>query len=306
MLKYLIRRLYLLIPVVLGVSTLVFLIIHLIPGDPVILMLGESALPANIESLRNELGLNQPIYVQYGEFILNTFRGNFGRSITTNKPVIDVISGRFPATMQLALGGIIVMLLISLPLGILSAYKKDTVIDNGSRIFALLGISIPNFWLGPLLIILFSVKLGLLPVSGKGGIESMILPSITLGLGMAAIITRMVRGSLLEVINENYIVTARAKGLRESNVIIRHALKNAFLPVVTIVGLQFGSLLSGAIITESVFDWPGIGTLTIEAINRRDYPMVQGCIFVISMCYVIVNLATDLIYGFLDPRIRYE
>ncbi|OGL39492.1 MAG: hypothetical protein A2042_00095 [Candidatus Schekmanbacteria bacterium GWA2_38_11] len=306
MLKYLIRRLYLLIPVVLGVSTLVFLIIHLIPGDPVILMLGESALPANIESLRNELGLNQPIYVQYGEFILNTFRGNFGRSITTNKPVIDVISGRFPATMQLALGAIIVMLLISLPLGILSAYKKDTVIDNGSRIFALLGISIPNFWLGPLLIILFSVKLGLLPVSGKGGIESMILPSITLGLGMAAIITRMVRGSLLEVINENYIITARAKGLRESNVIIRHALKNAFLPVVTIVGLQFGSLLSGAIITESVFDWPGIGTLTIEAINRRDYPMVQGCIFVISMCYVIVNLATDLIYGFLDPRIRYE
>ena len=306
MLKYLIRRLYLLIPVVLGVSTLVFLIIHLIPGDPVILMLGESALPANIESLRNELGLNQPIYVQYGEFILNTFRGNFGRSITTNKPVIDVISGRFPATMQLALGAIIVMLLISLPLGIISAYKKDTVIDNGSRIFALLGISIPNFWLGPLLIILFSVKLGLFPVSGKGGIESMILPSITLGLGMAAIITRMVRGSLLEVINENYIVTARAKGLRESNVIIRHALKNAFLPVVTIVGLQFGSLLSGAIITESVFDWPGIGTLTIEAINRRDYPMVQGCIFVISMCYVIVNLATDLIYGFLDPRIRYE
>ena len=306
MLNYLIRRLYLLIPVVLGVSTLVFLIIHLIPGDPVILMLGESALPANIESLRDELGLNQPIYVQYGNFILNTFRGNFGRSITTNKPVIDVISGRFPATMQLALGAIIVMLLISIPLGIISAYKKDTVIDNGSRIFALLGISIPNFWLGPLLIILFSVKLGLFPVSGKGGIESMILPSITLGLGMAAIITRMVRGSLLEVINENYIVTARAKGLRESNVIIRHALKNAFLPVVTIVGLQFGSLLSGAIITESVFDWPGIGTLTIEAINRRDYPMVQGCIFVISMCYVIVNLATDLIYGFLDPRIRYE
>ena len=306
MLKYLIRRLYLLIPVVLGVSTLVFLIIHLIPGDPVILMLGESALPANIESLRNELGLNQPIYFQYGTFILNTFRGNFGRSITTNKPVIDVISGRFPATMQLALGAIIVMLLISLPLGIISAYKKDTVIDNGSRIFALLGISIPNFWLGPLLIILFCDKLGLLPGSGKGGIESMILPSITLGLGMAAIITRMVRGSLLEVINENYIVTARAKGLRESNVIIRHALKNAFLPVVTIVGLQFGSLLSGAIITESVFDWPGIGTLTIEAINRRDYPMVQGCIFVISMCYVIVNLATDLIYGFLDPRIRYE
>ena len=306
MLNYLIRRLYLLIPVVLGVSTLVFLIIHLIPGDPVVLMLGESALPANIESLRTELGLNKPIYIQYGEFILNTFRGNFGRSITTNKPVIDVISGRFPATMELALGAIIIMLLISIPLGIISAYKKDTVIDNGSRIFALLGISIPNFWLGPLLIILFSVKLGLLPVSGKGGIESMILPSITLGLGMSAIITRMVRGSLLEVINENYIVTARAKGLRESNVIIRHALKNAFLPVVTIIGLQFGSLLSGAIITESVFDWPGIGTLTIEAINRRDYPMVQGCIFVISMCYVIVNLATDLIYGFLDPRIRYE
>ena len=306
MLNYLIRRLYLLIPVVLGVSTLVFLIIHLIPGDPVVLMLGESALPANIESLRTELGLNKPIYIQYWEFILNTFRGNFGRSITTNKPVIDVISGRFPATMELALGAIIIMLLISIPLGIISAYKKDTVIDNGSRIFALLGISIPNFWLGPLLIILFSVKLGLLPVSGKGGIESMILPSITLGLGMSAIITRMVRGSLLEVINENYIVTARAKGLRESNVIIRHALKNAFLPVVTIIGLQFGSLLSGAIITESVFDWPGIGTLTIEAINRRDYPMVQGCIFVISMCYVIVNLATDLIYGFLDPRIRYE
>jgi len=306
MLNYLIRRLYLLIPVVLGVSTLVFLIIHLIPGDPVTLMLGDTALRSDIENLRKELGLNEPIYVQYLKFLLNTFQGNLGRSIHTNRPVIQTISERFPATMELAIGAIVVSLLISLPLGILSALKKDTIIDNGSRIFALLGISIPNFWLGPLLIILFSVKLGLLPVSGRGGIENLILPSITLGLGMSAIITRMVRASLIDVINENYIVAARAKGLRESSVVIKHALKNAFLPVVTIVGLQFGALLSGAIITESVFTWPGIGTLTIEAINRRDYPMVQGCIFVIAMCYVIVNLVTDLVYGLLDPRIRYE
>ncbi|OGL48758.1 MAG: glutathione ABC transporter permease GsiC [Candidatus Schekmanbacteria bacterium RIFCSPHIGHO2_02_FULL_38_11] len=306
MLNYLIRRLYLLIPVVLGVSTLVFLIIHLIPGDPVVLMLGDLAIKADIESLRGKLGLDKPVYIQYLDFLLNLFRGDLGRSIHTDKPVVQAIGERFPATFELAMGGVIISLLISLPLGIVSALKKDTIIDNCSRFFAFLGISVPNFWLGPMLIILFSIKIGILPVSGRGGIENLILPSITLGMGMAATVTRMVRASLLEVIKENYITTARAKGLSESSVVIKHALKNALMPVVTIVGLQLGALLSGAIITETIFSWPGIGSLTIEAINRRDYPMVQGCIFVIAMCYVIVNLATDLIYGFLDPRIRYE
>ncbi|OGL42727.1 MAG: glutathione ABC transporter permease GsiC [Candidatus Schekmanbacteria bacterium RBG_16_38_10] len=306
MLNYLIRRIYLLIPVVLGVSTLVFLIIHLIPGDPVVLMLGDSAIRADIESLRGKLGLDKPVYIQYLNFLLNLFRGDLGRSIHTDKPVIQTIGERFPATFELAMGGVIISLFIALPLGIISALKKDTIIDNGARFFALLGISIPNFWLGPLLIILFSIKIGILPVSGMGGIENLILPSITLGLGMAATVTRMVRASLLEVIKENYITTARAKGLGESSVVIKHALKNALMPVVTVVGLQLGALLSGAIITESIFSWPGIGSLTIEAINRRDYPVVQGCIFVIAMCYVVVNLVTDLVYGFLDPRIRYE
>lgn len=306
MLNYLIRRLYLLIPVVLGVSTLVFLIIHLIPGDPVVLMLGDSAMKTDIESLRGKLGLDRPVYIQYLNFLLNLLRGDLGRSIHTDKPVIQAIGERFPATFELAMGGVIISLLIALPLGIISALKKDTIVDNGARFFALLGISIPNFWLGPLLIILFSIKIGILPVSGMGGIENLILPSITLGLGMAATVTRMVRASLLDVIKENYITTARAKGLSESIVVIKHALKNALMPVVTVVGLQLGALLSGAIITESIFSWPGIGSLTIEAINKRDYPMVQGCIFVIAMCYVVVNLATDLVYGFLDPRIRYE
>lgn len=288
------------IPVVAGVTIIVFLVIHLVPGDPVQIMLGDNASKTDVEQLRQMLGLNKPLYIQFKDFIANLSHGNLGNSIITKRPVMESLVERFPATLLLALGAIAVALTISLPLGIISAWKKDSAIDNISRILSLLGISIPNFWLGPMLIILFYINLKVFSLSG------IMLPAITLGTGMAALVTRMIRSTLIEVIEENYITTARSKGLSTFIVISRHALKNALLPVITIIGLQFGALLSGAIIVETVFSWPGIGLLTIEAISRRDYPLVQGCILLIAISYVLVNLLTDIIYGLFDPRIRYD
>lgn len=304
--KYIVRRLLLMIPVILGVYTIVFLIIHFIPGDPIDLMLGETARPSDREFLRKELGLDKPIAYQYLTSMLRAAKGDLGRSLHTNQPVLETILKRIPATVELTIGAMIVALMISLPLGIIAALRQYSVFDNGSMFFALLGISMPNFWLGPLLIILFSIKLGWLPVSGRGGIEYLILPAITLGTALAAILTRMVRSSLLEVTKEDYITFARAKGLREFMIIVKHALSNAMIPVITILGLQFGSLLAGSIITETIFSWPGIGRLTIQAINTRDYPLVQGCVLIISLSYVLINFLTDLFYAYIDPRIRYE
>jgi peptide/nickel transport system permease protein len=304
--NYIIRRLLLTIPVVLGVSTLVFLFIHFIPGDPVQVMLGESASPADVEQLRRGLGLDKSLPEQYLLFLRGIVTGRLGRSLHTGQPILTTIFERIPATVELTLSAMLVAILLSIPLGVISASKQYSLLDNGSMVVALLGISMPNFWLGPLLILLFSVHLGWLPVSGRGGPAHLILPAITLGTALAAILTRMTRSSVLEILHEDYITTGRAKGLRESVVIFKHALRNALIPVITIIGFQFGALLSGALITETVFAWPGLGRLTISAIQKRDYPLVQGCILVISFSYVLVNLLTDLIYAWVDPRIRYE
>jgi len=279
MMTFIIKRLTLLFPVVFGVLTLVFLLIHLIPGDPVDLMLGENAQIADKETLRKELRLDDPLGKQYLLFAGGVISGNFGNSLHSGKPVIELILKRYPATIKLTVAAMIMALLISLPTGIYSAIRQYSFMDNSSMFFALLGVSMPNFWLGPMLMIVFSVNMGLFPISGDEGIRSIVLPAITLGTGMAAILSRMVRASMLEVISQEYIVAARAKGLSEVRVILKHALKNALVPVITIVGLQFGALLAGAIITETIFSWPGIGRLLIQAINTRDYPPGTGVCF---------------------------
>ena len=302
--RYILKRLLLFIPSVLGVVTLVFFLIHLIPGDPVELMLGEAALPADKERLRHELKLNLPLSQQYYLFLSSLVRGDLGHSFYLKEPVSRAIAERLPATLELALGGMAVALVLAFPLGVLSACKQDTAIDRFSILLASLGVSMPNFWLGPMLILVFSVNLGWLPVSGKGGLNSLVLPSITLGLAMASISTRMLRSALLDVLRKQYVTTARAKGLKETQVVLKHALTNALIPVITIVGLQLGGLLSGSLITETIFAWPGIGRLTISAIYARDFPLVQGAVLTIALIYVVVNLITDLLYSAIDPRIR--
>jgi peptide/nickel transport system permease protein len=306
MMKYLLSRILLFLPAFLGAVTLIFFLIHLIPGDPVEVMLGETASPADKEALRQELGLDQPLLVQYLRFLSGLASGDLGDSLSQQGRVMDLILRRLPATLELTLAAMGIALIIALPLGIVAAVKRQTWMDHTSLLFSLLGLSIPNFWLGPLLIIVFSIELGWFPVSGRGGLGHLILPSITLGTAMAAVLTRITRSSLLEVIQEDYIKTARGKGLSEWSVWLKHALRNSLLSVITIVGLQFGSLLAGAIITETIFTWPGLGRLTIHAIQTRDYPLAQGCIMLISVSYLVVNLATDLLYKFADPRITYE
>lgn len=298
------RRLLLLVPTVLGVLTLVFFLVHLIPGDPVELMLGETAARADLAQLRADLGLDRPLGEQYARFLGGLAHGDLGRSFFYRKPVAAVIGGALPSTALLALAALVVALLIALPIGILAAVHRDRLTDRLAMIGSLLGVSMPNFWLGPLLIILFSFRLGWLPVSGREGPASLVLPALTLGFALAAILARMTRASMLDVLGEDYLRTARAKGVSERVVILRHALRNALLPVVTIVGLQFGALLSGAVITENVFAWPGVGTLLIQAITARDYPLVQGCVLVISLSYVLVNFLTDVLYSLIDPRVR--
>jgi peptide/nickel transport system permease protein len=269
-------------------------------------MLGEGAPQPEIQKLRHELGLDLPLLEQYRIYLLGLLRGDLGTSFRNQESVLRAIATRYPATIQLAAAAILVSLILSIPAGVVSAVKRGTVLDSAIGVFSLLGLSLPNFALGPLLILLFSIFLGVLPVSGRGGLAHLILPAITLGGGLAAITTRMVRSSMLEEIQQDYIRTARAKGLPERVVLFRHALRNGMLPVVTILGLQAGALLAGAIITESVFAWPGLGRLTVQAINARDYPLLQGCILTISLSYILVNLLTDAIYSVVDPRIRYE
>ncbi len=304
MLNFLFSRLLSALFVIFGVSCLVFFLIHLVPGDPVEVMLGESSQPADREALRSALGLDQPVWAQ----LLNYFNGllhfDLGESLHSKRPIIDLLMERIPATATLAAAGLLVAVLIAFPLGIMAAMKKDTAWDSGAMFFSLFGISIPNFWMGPLLILFFSLWLGWLPVSGQNGIASLILPALTLGTALAAILARMIRATLLEVMSEDYMRTARAKGLSERAIIMNHGLKNAMLPVITLLGLQLGALLGGAMITEIVFSWPGIGQLTIDAINRRDYPVVQACILLISLTYVVINTLTDLVYAWMDPRIR--
>jgi len=288
---------------VLGVSTLVFLLIHLVPGDPVEVMLGEGASPADRGALRSALGLDRPLGEQYLSYLGRLARLDLGTSLHDQRPVADLIGERVVPTLELA-AALALALFIAIPLGVLAAQHQGSPLDSGAMVFSLLGAAIPNFWLGPVLILVFSLWLGWTPVGGREGWVSLVLPALTLGTGLAAILARMVRASVLDVLNEDYVRTARAKGLGPTAVLWRHALRNAWLPILTLAGLQLGALLGGAVITETVFAWPGLGSLLVEAISQRDYPVVQGCVLLISLTYVLINLATDVAYGVLDPRVH--
>jgi peptide/nickel transport system permease protein len=302
--RYVLYRLLLAIPTVFGVITLVFLLIHLVPGDPIDVMLGETARVADKARLRHQLGLDRPLPIQYARYLRRLARADLGRSLHSGRPVRRMIVARYPATLELATGALLMAVLLAAPLGIIAAARPGSFLDALCRGIAVLGASMPNFWLGPLLILIFAIALEWAPVSGRGGLDHLALPALTLGLGMAAVLTRMLRATLLDRLADDYIRTARAKGASEPRVFLTHALRNAVLPVVTVLGLQAGALLAGAIITETIFSWPGIGRLTLLAIQTRDYPLVQGCILVIALTYVGINLCTDLLYGVIDPRLR--
>jgi len=306
MLHFLLRRLLLTIPVLLGVATLVFSLIHLVPGDPVETMLGESAAPQEIARVRGQLGLDRPLYVQYWTFLKGVGRGDLGVSLRTNEPVARAIAARMPATLELAIAAMCLAVVVAIPLGIIAAVGAGTIVDYAATTLALTGISIPNFWLGPLLAIVFAVTLGWLPVSGSGTLAHMVLPAITLGAPLGAVLARMTRASVLEELRELYVLAARARGVSRTRAVLRHAFRNSLIPIVTVLGLQMGAVLTGAVITETIFAWPGVGRLLIQSINFRDYPLVQGCILLIAVTYVAMNLLTDLAYGVLDPRVRYS
>jgi peptide/nickel transport system permease protein len=302
---YLVRRLLLTLPVLLGVTFIIFAMVRLTPGDPAQVIAGEQATRETVEAVRRSLGLDQPMVVQYGRFLGDLVRGDMGRSTRSQRPVLQELADRFPNTLELTLAGMLVASVMGLGAGVVSATRRNRWPDTLSMILALGGVSMPVFWLGLMLILLFSVKLGWLPPVGRGSLAQLVLPAITLGAASAAILARMTRSSLLEVLGQDWVMTARAKGLAERLVIYKHALKNAMIPVVTVMGLQFGTLLSGAVLTETVFAWPGIGRLIVESILARDYPVVQGAVLLTALTFVFVNLVVDLLYSVLDPRIRY-
>lgn len=336
MFKFILKRLLSLLPVLIGITLLVFTLLHLIPGDPAVVLLGERATPEQIESLRQQLGLNQPLPIQYFKFLFNVIRLDFGKSIISGIPIIDEIKTRWPATFELSLAAMLIALILGIPAGIFAAIRKNSWLDNLLMSSSLIGVSLPVYWLGLLLIYLFAVNLQLLPPSGRISVETgfnfqpitgfylldsllrldintlqdvlshLILPAITLGTIPLAIIARITRSAMLEVLSQDYIRTARAKGVPEYFVILKHALKNAFLPISTTVGLQFGTLLGGAILTETIFSWPGIGSWIYEGILARDYPVVQGGVIFVSVTFVLINLLVDLSYTFLDPRIEFR
>ena len=306
MVRIMVPRLISALVVVIGVACLVFLLIHLIPGDPVDVMLGETAKSADKETLRQTLGLHLPIHEQVFRYFKDLITFNLGHSIFSGRSVGSLLLERLPATVELGLAALFIAVMIAFPLGIIAAIRHKTVVDLGAMGFALLGVSIPNFWLGPLLIMVGALWLGWFPVSGREGWASLVLPALTLGTAMAAILSRMIRSALLEVIHEDFVRTARAKGVPEWKVIVHHGLSNALLPVITLLGLQLGALLGGAVITETVFSWPGIGLLTVEAIQRRDYPVVQASVLCISLIYVLINFVTDLVYQWIDPRVSLQ
>ncbi|HEY2461654.1 MAG TPA: nickel ABC transporter permease [Candidatus Acidoferrum sp.] len=306
MAKHLLHRFLLTLPALWLVLTLVFLMIHIVPGDPVEQMLGEGAAPGELVQLRHALNLDQPLLVQYGHYFKQLAHGDLGQSFKFQAPVRRIIFERYPATLQLSFLALLVCAAIAIPAGILAAYRRGQTPDRVVGLFTLFGLAFPNFALGPVLILLFSIELGLLPVSGRGGLANYILPAATLGAALAAILTRMVRSSMLEELSSDYIRTARAKGLSTNVVLLRHAFRNALIPIITILGLQFGTLLAGTIVTETIFSWPGIGRLTVQAISSRDYPLLQGCILVIAVSYVFVNLLTDVLYAVIDPRVRFS
>jgi peptide/nickel transport system permease protein len=304
MTAYFLKRFLMLIPILFTVMTLVFFLLRLIPGDPVDFILQENALPEARAQLIKAHHFDEPVWQQYKMYLSEMFQGNFGRSYFSNKPVNKLIAERYFSTMYLAITAVMWALIFAIPLGIYSAVKKGSRFDQGTLVFSLVGISVPTFYLGPLLALLFSIHLDLFPLSGRELPGSIFLPSITLGMAMAAILTRISRASLLEVLGLDYVRTARAKGLSSFKVVAKHAFRTALIPVIAILGLQFGTLLAGAVVTEKIFSWPGLGSLLLEAISRRDYALVQGCVLLISGTYVIVNLFTDVVYVFVDPRVR--
>ncbi|TDT57241.1 ABC transporter permease [Fonticella tunisiensis] len=334
MVKYIIKRLILLIPVLLGVSIMVFVVMHVFQADPASIILGQHATAEQIEKLRQELGLNNPLYVQYWDFLKGALQGDLGSSLITKTPVVKEILSRFPATIELALAAIIIASIFGISIGVISAVKQNSIVDYIGMVFALLGVSMPIFWLGLILIVIFAVQMHLLPVAGriqiglepahitgfylidslltgnmasfKSALSHIILPAVALGSYSTAIIARMTRSTMLEIIGQDYIRTARAKGLVEKVVILQHALRNALIPIITVIGLQLGSLLGGAVLTETVFSWPGVGSYTVEAILKSDYPVVQGAVILLAVVFVLVNLAVDLLYAYLDPRIKYS
>lgn len=311
MYKLIIKRLLTQIPVLIGITFLVFFIMSLSPGDPAAMILGDSADPAALEMIRQDLGLNDPLLTRYVRYIGNALKGDFGRSYITDLSIMEQISKLFPNTVILATASILVALLIGIPAGIISAKKQYTFIDNISTVVALLGVSIPNFWFGLIMVIIFSLNLRWLPSSGMGDgfiplLKSMVLPSLTLGTWATAMIARMTRSSILEVMRQDYIDTARAKGIKESIITSRHMLKNALIPIITVVGLQFGKLLGGSVLTETVFSWPGIGRFVVDSIKNKDTPAVLGSVIFIAIVFSLVNLAVDILYAFVDPRIKSQ
>ncbi|MCI6261329.1 ABC transporter permease [Pyramidobacter sp. SM-530-WT-4B] len=311
MLKYVIRRLLTLIPVIVGVTFIVFFILNLSPGDPAAIILGEQATEEALAMKREELHLNDPLLKRYGRYMWDMLHGDLGLSYKNSISVWDQVIGRFPNTCVLAVAGIMVALLIGIPVGIISAKKQYSLIDNVSMVFALIGVAMPNFWFGLLAVIVFSLTLGWLPSQGMGEglvplLRSIVLPALTLGTGCAATVTRMTRSSMLEVIRQDYISTARAKGLDEKTITCRHMLRNALIPIITATGLQFGSLLGGAMLTETIFSWPGLGRLMVDAIKSKDIPLVLGSIIFMATTFSIVNLVVDIVYAFVDPRIKSQ
>lgn len=305
MARYIIRRVLQLIPVVLGASAIIFFILSMGDIDPVMMLLADSnPTPQQVEMTRQELGLDKPLPVQFVNYMKGLVTGDLGNSYSSGKPVFEEYMARFPATIKLAFWALFVSVLISIPIGIISAIKQYSWFDNFGTTFAMLGVATPNFWLGLMLILLFAVKLGWLPSGGYGGLKYILLPAITLGTGQAGLATRMTRSSMLEVIRQDYIRTARAKGLSERVVIIKHALKNALIPIVTVLGVQFGHALGGAMITETIFSWPGVGRLMIDGIHKYDRPVVIGCVIMLCIMVSVVNLGVDILYAYLDPRIK--
>lgn len=306
MFQYLCTRLASAALVIFGVTTLVFLLLHLVPGDPVEVMLGESAGVTDREALREALGLNQPLWQQWLDYLGQLARLDLGTSLHSKRPIAELLAERIPVTVVLTVASLLLAMLIAVPLGVFAAIYHNRAVDRGAMLFALAGVAIPNFWLGPVLILVFAYWLGWLPVSGMQGPASILLPALTLGTALAALQSRMIRTALLEELGHDYIRAARARGLSNLRVVLRHALRNALLPVTTVLGLQLGALLTGAVVTEQIFNWPGVGHLLIESIQKRDYPVVQACILFISVTYVSVNLLTDLAYSVLDPRVRLD
>jgi len=304
MLRYLSLRMLYTLPAVWLVVSIVFLLIHFVPGDPILQMLGEGAPAADVEATRHLYGLDRPLGEQYLHYWKGVLRGDLGPSLRFNQSVSKMIAQRYPYTLELTLASLLVAIVLSIPAGVRSAQRRNRWDDRLLSVVSLFGLSFPNFALGPILILFFAIKLGLLPVSGSGTVAHLVLPAITMGGALAAILTRMVRTSMLEELSHDYIRTARAKGLPERTVVYRHALRNAMIPIITVLGLQFGALLAGAIVTEKIFSWPGIGRLTIDAIGNRDYYLVQGCILAIGLTYIAVNFLTDLLYSAVNPRIR--